>query len=308
MRLMNAVRLGTYLALTAALISGIANFISKIAVTAIKDPVLFTTLKNALVAVFLISGLVLFKKLSELKTLNRKDWLMLISVGLVGGALPFALFFSGLEHSSAINAGLIHKSLFLWVAILAIPILGEKFSGMQWLGVGALFAANLFVGGFAGFKFNFAELLILFATILWAIESIIAKIALKNISSLTVASARMVFGSLALLIYLSISGAPFNAITSLNQVEWGWTLLSSLFLLGYVTTWYSALKMAPASHVAALLVPATLITNILSAVFVQGTLPFNQVASSALLLLGVLFVIVFAKTNLPKTAPLKHIS
>ena len=45
----------TILALMTAVISGAANFFNKIGVTAVKDPILYTTLKNSLVALFLIS-------------------------------------------------------------------------------------------------------------------------------------------------------------------------------------------------------------------------------------------------------------
>ena len=55
--------LATLLGLTTAAISGTNNFLTKIAVTAIKDPVLFTTLKNALVAAFLIGAILMLKKL-----------------------------------------------------------------------------------------------------------------------------------------------------------------------------------------------------------------------------------------------------
>ena len=50
-----------------AVFSGVNNFITKIAVTAVKDPVVFTTLKNAIVAVFIIGIIIVWKKRSENK-------------------------------------------------------------------------------------------------------------------------------------------------------------------------------------------------------------------------------------------------
>lgn len=284
----------TYLALITAVISGFSNFLNKIAVTAIKDPIFFTTLKNSIVAIFIIGAILIFKKWPEITSLTRKQILKLVIIGMVGGALPFALFFSGLAKTSALNAALIHKTLFIWVLLLAIPILKERLSSMQWLGIGAIFAANLIVGGFTGFKYNAGELMILAATILWAIENVIAKIALKDISSLTVAGARMTIGSLILLSFVLIKGGG-SAIFAMNLQQWLWTFIPAVLLFGYVTTWYTALKYAPATYVATLLVPATLVTNVLSAIFITHTFALPQIASAGFFTLGVIMMIFFSK-------------
>ncbi len=301
----NLIKSATLLALLAAVISGTNNFLTKVAVTAVGDPIVFTTLKNALVALGLLGVLMAWRKWPEIVALSRKQWIKLFAIGVIGGAIPFALFFTGLAMTNAINAGLIHKTLFIWVMIFAIPILKERVTRLQWLGIGAIFAANLFVGGFTGFKYNAGELMILAATILWAIENIIAKTALKDISSMTVASARMIIGAIVLaglVLWQGKSGMVMN----LGGLQWGWTLLTSLLLGGYVLTWYTALKYAPATYVATLLVPATLVTNILSAVFVTRTIALPQLASSALLLLGTMLVIgafIHASKSAPQSSP-----
>lgn len=286
-------RYATLLALTAALISGTNNFLTKIAVTAVKGPVLYTALKNGVVAIFLIGILIVLKKWPEIKNLTKKQWIKLAAVGVVGGSVPFALYFTGLAQTSAMNASLIHKTLFLWVLMLGIPILKEKLSKLQWLGIITIFGANLFIGGFQGFKYNSGELMILAATILWAVENIIAKSALKDISSLVLASARMVLGSILLFIFVFSKGGVVS-LFSLSVVQCGWTLLTSMLLLGYVVTWYTALKHAPATYVATLLVSATLITNMLSAVFVTHVFTVTQVLSSILCLVGLALVTLFA--------------
>ena len=286
---------GTVFALATAFVSGISNFINKIAVTSVKDPIVFTTLKNSIAAVFLVGFLAAIKKWPEIKSLTKKQWLKLILIGTVGGAVPFALFFTGLSKTSAINAALIHKTLFLWVFILAIPFLKEKISRWQWVGVGTIFAANLFIGGFTGFKYNTGELMILGATLFWAAENIIAKKALSDMSSSVVAAARMSIGSAILIAFLYLRGG--TVLPGLNSTQWGWTLLTSLLLFGYVSFWYKALKTAPATYVATLLVPATLVTNVLSALFITHSFAAKDLASSALFALGTVLVVLFAKNS-----------
>lgn len=288
------------LALGTALISGASNFIAKISVTVVKDPIIFTTLKNTVVAVFLMGIVLAARRWREIRGLHRGAWLRLSMIGLIGGSIPFALFFTGLTHTTALNASLIHKTLFLWVLLLAVPFLKERMTTGQWLGIAAVAAANLFVGGFTGFKLNSGELMILAATVLWAIENIIAKITLRDVSSLTVGAARMVFGSIALLALVGFRGGG-GVVLHLSSIQWGWTLLSSAFLVGYVLTWYAALQRAPATYVATLLVPATLVTNGLSAIFLTHTFPAVQLMNALLLTTGAFLFIRFSRPAVSAT-------
>jgi drug/metabolite transporter (DMT)-like permease len=304
---MKKLHYATMLALGTAFISGTNTFLAKVAVKAINDPVLFTTLKNTIVALFLLGVLVGLKKWPEIKALTKRQWLKLVAIGAIGGSIPFALFFAGLSKTSAINAALIHKTLFLWVLLFAIPVLKEKVARWQWLGIGAIFGANLFIGGLTGFEYNTGELMILGATILWAVENVIAKITLKDLSSITVASARMVFGSVLLLVLVLWQG-NIGLLSSLNAVQWSWAILTSVLLFGYVITWYTALKYAPATYVATLLVPAVLVTNILSAMFITHTMTSGQLASSLLYIFGLTIVIAFAKRTADVSQKEKELS
>ncbi|TSC76043.1 MAG: hypothetical protein G01um101431_1061 [Parcubacteria group bacterium Gr01-1014_31] len=293
----------TTLALATAAISGAANFLNKSALAAVQGPIFFTTMKNGAVAVALIGIVLMSRQWREFFHLRRDQWLRLLLVGVIGGSLPFALFFTGLAQTSAINASLIHKTLVLWVVVLAVPLLKERISWLQGLGIAAVFSANLLVGGFAGFKFNAGELMILAATLLWAVENVIAKRTLADVSSLTVASARMVIGSALLFVLLTWRGEA-SRIPELNAAQWGWVALSGVLLTGYVLTWYAALKRAPATYVATLLVPATLVTNVLSAVFVTHAIPARDVQAILLFVLGTLLVIRFARTTkIPAPSP-----
>ena len=278
------------LALLTAVFSGVNNFITKIAVTAVKDPVVFTTLKNAIVAVFIIGIIIVWKKRNEIKSLTPKQKKLLILIGIIGGSIPFILYFTGLKQTSALNASLIHKTLFVWVAIMAVPILKEKIGWLQFAAMGLLFGGTIAVGGFQGFKLNTGELMILGATLFWATENIIAKIVLKDVSSILLAGARMVLGSIILFAVVLFQNKT-QMMTWLNLIQWSWTLLTSALLLGYVLSWYTALKYAPVTVVASLLVPATLITNILTAIFVTHTMPNIQIVSNVLLATGAALLI-----------------
>lgn len=295
----NVFKSATILALGAAGISGFSNFINKIAVSGVGDPIFYTSLKNAIVAVLFIGVLMIFRKWREIKGLRAGQWGRLMAIGIIGGSLPFALYFTGLSMIPAINAALIHKSLFLWVLILAVPLLKERLSWQQVAGVAAIFIANILVGGFKGFQFSFGELLVLAATILWAVENVIAKKTLEDVSATTVAAARMVFGSIILLAVIWLRGTHLAAAGDLSPAQWGWTLLSSVLLFGYVVTWYAALQRAPVTYVVALLVPATLVTNVLSAIFITHAFGAQQITGSVLFVAGTILMIFFVRKFTP---------
>lgn len=252
-----------------ALISGVSIFVNKFAVDAIKQPLVFTFVKNTGVAMLLMTILVMGGKWKEILKLKKNDFMKLLLVGLVGGSIPFYLFFTGLSSTPAVNGAIIHKTLVIWVAMLAIPFLKEKISPQKAVLVAMLFVANIMVGGFKGFKFSQGELLILLATLFWAVETIIVKKALKNIDPVILVSARMGIGAIVLLVMsMILEPVALGKALSLNLGQWFWLTLTMLTLFGYVTTWYTALKYAPAVTVMTILVSSTLVTNVLSAIFV----------------------------------------
>ncbi|MEK7631906.1 MAG: DMT family transporter [Patescibacteria group bacterium] len=279
-------RTGILLALGTAAISGVSNFVAKVSVTVVKNPTVFTFLKNAIVGLLIIGLVVLFVQWKELRELKRTDWYKLVAIAVIGGSVPFLLFFNGLTHTTAVHASVIHKTLFVWVAILAWFSLKEKFSYWHGAAIVLLLGGTFALGGMNNFHFGKGEWMVLAATLLWAVENVIAKKALAKLSTLTVVAARMFLGSIVLL-GVVIAQGKLSLVSTLDFTQWGWVVLPSLLLFGYVLTWYSALKRAPASLVASLLVPATFITALLSGTFHKAPMTGKQWLSGALVIAGV---------------------
>lgn len=280
---------GISLALVTAFISGFAVFMNKFAVAFWQNSSVFTTAKNIIVAVLLISMILLLGKIKELKLLNKRDWVKLILIGLIGGSIPFLLFFKGLSMTSSVNAAFIHKTLFIWVAILAVPFLGEKFHKLQLLSLAIIsLGVYLFISP-ANFSLGKGELLVLGATILWAIENILAKKILKEVSPIIVSWGRMFFGSL-FLIALVVSTGNGGALLDVSFAKFGWLMLSGVILFAYVTTWYSALKFAPAGVVTSILVLAFPVTAILNSIFITHKAPLNIILPTAIIIFGIAII------------------
>ena len=57
---------------------------------------------------------------------HRRHRLGVLAIAVIGGSVPFVLFFEGLARAEATQAAFIQKTLVVWVAILAVPLLRER--------------------------------------------------------------------------------------------------------------------------------------------------------------------------------------
>ena len=272
-----------FVLLTAA-VSGVSIFLNKFGVEGI-NPYLFTWAKNIIVVLFLFSLLILFKDIKTFKTLNNKQWLKLIAIGLLGGSIPFLLFFKGLSMSPSSTAALLHKSMFIFIAALAVIFLKEKLNKGFIAAAALLFAGNLFLLKLTNLSFGIPELLILTAVLLWSAETIVSKNALKELPANIVAFGRMFFGAIFILIFLTATGNLWQ-FTELTVPQLGWIALTSIFLLLYITTWYAGLKQIPASIAASILVLGSAITTILTIAY-AGTFSTAEIIGTVLICSGV---------------------
>lgn len=287
---------GIYLALATALISGFSVFLNKFATKSFADAYAFTTLKNIGTALLIVTIFFFPKIYGELRTLSRKQWFFLSLVGLIGGSAPFLLFFKGLTMTSATNAAFIHKTLFVWVGILAFFFLREKLGRLQILAIALIFGGNILLGGLKSWQFGLGDLLVLAATLLWSIEYIFAKKLLKNLTPEIVAWGRMFLGALALMIFIAVTGRA-EQMFNLNLTQVGWLGISSVLLFGYVSFWYRALKYESASVVTCFLVPASLITTLLNSLFITHRFSFEQLIVSVIFVVALILLYKFRKIN-----------
>jgi drug/metabolite transporter (DMT)-like permease len=280
-------RTGLRLALAAAGLSGVAVFLNAYAVKAFGDATAFTTAKNAVAAIALVAVVAAAPAGGARLTrpTSGTQWLGLGLVGLLGGAVAFVLFFEGLASASSTQAALIHKTLVLWVAALAVLVLRERLGPWHWAAIGLLLIGQAGLGGGLFSSWGRGEWLILAATLLWSVEVVVAKRLLAELSSWTVALARMVLGSVLLVAWLVATGDA-GALVGLTARQWAWVLVTGVLLAGYVSTWFAALARAGAVDVTAVLVLGAVVTALLGGV-VQGRPVTPQVGWLVLLCLGV---------------------
>jgi drug/metabolite transporter (DMT)-like permease len=281
---------GVALALVTATISGFAVFANGYAVKRFGDATVYTTAKNGVAGILLVLialPLLLSTRAAPgpaPKPRSRNQHLALLAVAVVGGSVPFVLFFEGLAQASSTQAAFIHKTLVVWVALLAVPLLKERLSWAHYAAIGLLLAGQAALAGEAGtVALGAGELMILAATLLWAVEVVFVKHLLASLAAPTLAAARLGLGTMLLLGFVAVSGR-WGELAGLGAEQWAWALLTGVILAGYVATWYAALARAQAVDVTAVLVLGAVVTALLDR-GIEGA-PFDAVGIGLIALGG----------------------
>jgi drug/metabolite transporter (DMT)-like permease len=262
---MDAVKrhLGLTLALAAAMTSGFAVFINGVAVKEFDDATVYTTAKNlvagvVLAMIYAIGGRRTTRR--EAPRPDRRTLAALVAISVIGGAVPFVLFFEGLSRASSTNAAFIHKTLVIWVAIGAAAFLRERVTMLHAAAIGLLVLGQLaLASGVGAADFGTAEVLVLLATLLWACEVMIVKRVLGAVPSETAALARMAGGGVLLLAWVASTGR-LDELASLSAAQLVWLSITGTTLATFVSVWYRALAHAPAVDVSAVLVLGAVVT------------------------------------------------
>jgi len=272
---------GVLLALGTAAISGLSVYLNAFGVKLVPDAAVYTTAKNGVAAIILVGLALALGATRETRILDRRRRAGLLTIAVVGGSIPFVLFFSGLAIATAPTAAFIHKTLFIWVALMAVPFLGERLGLIQVGALGVLLAGQILIAPPTGTGWGAGETMIAAATLLWSVEVVLAKRLLTGISAPLLGAARMGLGCVVLLGYLAVSGR-IGGLGAISGEALPWVLVTGVLLAGYVATWFTALRLAPATTVTSLLVAGAIVTGVLSSIS-NGTTPDPRVVLGYLL-------------------------
>jgi drug/metabolite transporter (DMT)-like permease len=236
------------------------------------------------------------------RPLRSVDWARLAAIGVVGGGIPFLLFFRGLQlettHGGSITASFVYRTLFLMATVFGIVFLSERFHWRVTVAATLLLGGNLLLLSLTSPAWNVGSIYVFAATVLWAVEYTISKRTLRDLSSGTVAFARMAIGAAFLFAYLGIT-AQYRPIASFSSGQWDWVLVSALLLTGFVATWYAGLARIDLGAATAVLVLGFPITWLLS-VAIRGT-PFTTYETIGAVLVAVGAVIAIGRETFRST-------
>ncbi|MGO9457418.1 MAG: DMT family transporter [Acidimicrobiales bacterium] len=310
---------GVAVAAITAVVSGLSIFVNSYGVHDFTSPAVYTTAKN-LVSTLLLAGVMAaavwagrrsasptsLSRYMSAPGARRPDsvaaWLGLAYVGIVSGGLAFILFFDGLADTTAAPAAFWRDTLVVWVALLAIPVLHERIRWWNAAAVILLIGGEVALsGGIGQLAADRGELLVLGATLLWAVEVVVAKLLLRDLAPGTLALVRMGVGSVTLVVYLAATGA-LHSLLGLDARQLGWALLTGALLAVYVGTWITALARARALDVTSVLVGSALVTWVLELAAGTAT-PTPDAYGLLLIAAGVILVGVMAMMGAGRQPP-----
>lgn len=289
-------------AAVAALVSGVAVFVNGLAVRHFDDATVYTTAKNLWAGLLLAAVLVAVPVPAGRRapSVPRSTWPWLAVVAVIGGAVPFVLFFEGLAAATSTDAAFIHKTLVVWVAVGAAIVLRERLRPAHLVAIGLLVIGHVVVSG--GVTLSGAgrgEALILVATLLWAVEVLVVKRLLVTVPARYLAVVRMLGGSAVLLGWLVVRG-DLGALAGFSSGQLWWIAATGTTLAGFVSLWYRALAAAPAIDVTAVLVAGAVVTAILNTGF-RGVPVTGDAIGYLAVLAGV--IVIGASSARAQTAP-----
>ena len=287
--------LGTIFALITAFISGLAIPVNKIFVVDL-DPTVFTAVRALFIGIIFYI-LASFQSKSKRKKFKKVSWKYLLAIAVIGGSFAFLLFFTGLKLTTAGRGAFLHKTLPLYITIFAFLFLKEKVSQKQTLALVLMFIGTILIYsvkiGSSEFWLDpsLGDLLVIGATILWAIENTIArKLMIKGESNFVVSFARMFIGAIILfaIVILQDKVGLLFALTTQQIIN---LTISIVILFGYIFSWYWSIKLINVSKASTLLLLAPVISLIIGMIIFSEPVPNLQLFGSALILIGAFVVI-----------------
>ena len=280
---------GVVFVVLTAFVSGLATFVNVYAVRGTGSDA-FVTMRNLAVAAALVPVAFLAARYLRAPALRAVDWARLVAIGVIGGAVPFLLFFHGLALATAsggaTTAAFGYRTLFLFASVFALVYLRERLHGRWLVAAGLLLAGNALLLSFSTAIWTDGTAYVLAATALWATEYTLSKKALADLPSPTVGAGRMGFGAVVLVGYLTVT-AQWGSVAGFSGTDWAWVGLSAALLVAFVATFYAGLKRVDVSVAASVLVLGFPVTTLLGALVGSSPLSVGQALGVVVVVSGV---------------------
>jgi drug/metabolite transporter (DMT)-like permease len=282
---------GYALAVANMVVSGAAVYVNSLGVRLFEDSTLYTALKNLVAGLLLLLPLAVSAGARAGLRVAAPRRVLLLVVALIGGSVPYALYFRGLQLSTPVTAALIDHLQFLLVALFAAIFLGERFGVGVWAALAVLLAGLSLGASVGAVRLDAGTPCLAAATVLFAADFALMKYLLRSVAPLTVMAAKMGLGSLLLLAWVAASG-HLGAVAGLSLLQLGFVAVTGLILLLFTATSVLGLRLASATAVTAIPAGSPLITTALVVLSRQAVITPARWLGLALVLLAVAVIFV----------------
>lgn len=202
--------------------------------------------------IYLISAITLTPAtLHKKASFQKKDLLLILGVSITGAVIAPLLFFYGLHLTSASNTAVISNTEIVFTVIIAILFFKEKISSVGYVGLSMVIVGTMIVTSNLNFsdsyfRLDVGSILVIGASLFWAIDNNVSKIITKRVDILKIAQLKSGIGGTILLgvvfatnipVLLPANEIPF--VLLLGIVGFALSLfffLKSLHIIGVVKT------------------------------------------------------------------------
>jgi drug/metabolite transporter (DMT)-like permease len=225
------------------------------------------------------------------RQIERRDWGMFAFLGFLAVAVNQASFLYGLRLTTPTHAAIIYGATPVFVFLLAIPLIGERPTWRKFIGVIAAFAgvAVIVIGEGTAWQGRawLGDLLILMATIAWALCTVLGKPLARKYGGVHYTAISLIWGALLFIPVGLISWGDFDLG---GVTAFGWRSLLYMAIATSViayTIWFWALERLEATKVAVFNNAQPVITAFLSLWLMQEPIGVRLIAGGALVIFGV---------------------
>lgn len=223
----------------------------------------------------------------------RRDFWMLLAIGIAGNTIYQAIFIHGVHGTSASNTSFILATSPIFVAMLSAALRIERIPLPAWLGILISFGGLYLIitvregGPRLSPESLRGDALILLGTIFWSLYTVLSKPFLERMSPLKFAALTI---SLGTIFYIPLTirdmlAVPFAAV---SWKAWLSLLGSGLFslVIGYII-WYYSVKRVGNARTAVYNNLTPIVTALFAALLLGEKLSSIQAVGAAIILLGV---------------------
>ncbi len=269
---------------------GLLPVLAKLAFRAI-DPLPLTTIRTIGAALCLLA---LHPLLVRNPIPLRREGKTIALLALVGVVLNQALFVTGLERTSAVNASLVITTIPVFTYTIAVTLGREQLGPRRALGIGLALTGVLYLIGLDGYHIGkqaiIGDLLVAANCFFFSLFLVLSKPLAQRYDPLSLTTWTFVAGSLILLPIGLATGMTTQALQA-SQTTW---LLVAMIILGPTLLTYllnnRALRVVPSSTVAVYIYLQPIVSAIAAALALDAKLDVKLVPAAVLVFAGVWLV------------------
>lgn len=276
------------LVLCSTFLQGSSFVASKIALNQV-GPLWLAAMRFLVAAVSLAP--VLAPKLLKRANSEKKpmQWGKLSIIGLLQTTGVMTFLNTGLVLTTAPKAAILMASNPLLVALLAVPMLGERVKPQAWCGLAIAFIGVSICIGISSIvsgAVGRGELLVMLGSVCWAFSTLLIKRFQLQVDPWVLSFWQMLIGSAVLIIIAIVSGQPF----ALPRDTWVWIAFLWLAIpasTGAMGLWFAALRLGGAVHTSGFLFLCPLFSALISFPITGEMLSSHEMLGGIFIAIGI---------------------